>query len=141
MAGVLIVEDDADSREMLAKSLQRAGYQTRVATNGREALGALIADTPNVIILDYRMPEMDGISFLEVIRCYLRWQTIPVILLTAYAEGQHIQKAAKLQVDRIFAKSNLDLAEITAQVEASISGKSRPPQTDSSASATNIKWH
>ena len=118
MAIVLLVDDDSDSREVLAKHLRRAGHMVRVSPNGHEAMAALTSERPDVVILDYKMPKMDGISFLEVIRCYLSWQELPVILLTAYPDGQHIKKAVELGVRNTFLKGDYDLWELSAHVEA-----------------------
>lgn len=86
--------------------------------NGREALAALADDTPDVVVLDALMPEMDGVSFLEVIRCYLRWQNLPVLLLTAYPEGMHIRRAVELGVRKTFLKAGYQMEELLALVEA-----------------------
>ena len=118
MAAVLVVDDDVDSREAVALFLRKAGHTVRCAPNGKKALDALSERVPDVIILDYRMPEMDGVSFLEIIRCYLRWQSLPVILLTAYAEGPHIMRAVELGVRKTFLKANYNLTELLAEVTA-----------------------
>lgn len=118
MAVVLVVDDERDTREAVAKYLRKAGHSVAISPNGKEALAALCVETPEVVVLDYRMPEMDGVTFLEVIRCYLRWQTLPVILLTAYADGPHVKRAAELGVRRTFLKAQYDLAELQADIEA-----------------------
>lgn len=118
MADVLLVDDDADANELVSLFLRRAGHAVRCVANGREALGAIITHTPDVIVLDVNMPQMDGVSFLEVVRCYLRWQSLPVILLTGLTEGPHIRKAAELHVRKTFLKSDYTLADLLAQVEA-----------------------
>lgn len=118
MAVVLVVDDDPDSCEVVARRLRKAGHTVTLAPNGHEAMAALSTDMPDVVVLDYRMPFMDGISFLEVIRCYLRWQSLPVILLTAYADGPHIRRAHDLGVRRTFLKADYDLDELLVQVEA-----------------------
>src|SRR5690242_9956234 len=102
MAVVLLVDDDADSSEPVLRRLRKAGHRVIYQPNGREALSALTNESPDVVILDARMPEMDGLSFLEVIRCYLRWQTLPVIMLTAYSDGHHMRRAAELGVKKTF---------------------------------------
>ena len=94
MGSVLVVDDDADSRDVVSRLLGRAGYTVRSAVNGRDALIAVTTAPPDVIILDAMMPEMNGVEFLQVIRSYLRWSTLPVILLTAYPQGPHIDRAA-----------------------------------------------
>jgi len=68
--------------------------------------------TPDVVVLDLRMPEMDGITFLEVIRCYLRWSFLPTIVLTALPPGPVTERAEALGVKRIFHKASYKLNEI-----------------------------
>lgn len=117
MAAVLMVDDDADSRDAVARFLQKSGHSVGCAPNGREALGALSGSTPDIIILDQRMPELDGVTFLEVLRCYLRWERIPVILLTAYPDDIQVRRAMGLGVVQLFAKSDYGLSELAACVE------------------------
>lgn len=117
MTDVLLVDDDPDSTEIMARVLRKRGHEVRCVPDGREAISALTARTPDVVILDAMMPEMDGISFLEVIRCYLRWQNLPVILLTAYPDGRHIRRAIELGVRKTFLKADYDMSELVAHVE------------------------
>ena len=117
MASVLVVDDDVDSREAVARYLRQARHRVTCVPNGREALAALSEDCPDVVVLDALMPEMDGVTFLEVIRCYLRWQNLPVILLTAYPEGMHIRRAVELGVRKTFLKAGYDMNELLAHVE------------------------
>jgi CheY-like chemotaxis protein len=118
MAEVLLVDDNADTREAIGKYLENAGHDVKTCPDGREAIAALSVSTPNVVILDYKMPQMDGIDLLEVIRCYLRWQSLPVILLTAYPEGQHIRRAVELGVRKTFLKAEYDLEQLLGHVDA-----------------------
>ena len=135
MADVLLVDDDPDSNEVVSRFLRKAGHKVRCVPNGREALSALTADTPEVVILDAQMPEMDGVSFLEVIRCYLRWQSLPVLLLTAYSDGLHIRKAVELGVRKTFLKADFSLTELEAHVAAC--GHSIPSAPDSTPTPPN----
>jgi CheY-like chemotaxis protein len=91
-------------------------HMTRCVPNGREALSALANRTPDVVILDLRMPEMDGITFLEVIRCYLRWSYLPVILLTAHQADSTTERAQQLGVRRVFHKGAYSLTDLLASV-------------------------
>jgi CheY-like chemotaxis protein len=128
MASILLVDDDAESREAVAQFFRKSGHSVRCAPNGNQALDALTDQTPQVIILDYKMPELNGISFLEIIRCYLRWQSLPVILLTGYPDGQHIRRAIQLGVRKTFLKGDYNLAELCAHVEAC--GGALPSEAD-----------
>jgi CheY-like chemotaxis protein len=116
LGNVLVVDDDDDSREAVARALARSRYAVRAARNGREALIAVATSVPDVIVLDAMMPEMNGIEFLQVIRAYLKWATVPVILLTAYDKGEHIDRAREFQVKSIFLKANYQLSDLIACV-------------------------
>ena len=100
----------------MGRYLSRAGHVTRAVPNGREALAALTNQTPDVVVLDLRMPEMDGITFLEVIRCYLRWSFLPIIVLTAVPEGVMTTRAEQLGVRRVFQKGNFRMSDLLAAV-------------------------
>lgn len=130
MAFVLVVDDELDARDAMSRFLKRAGHRVRCAGNGREALSVLADDTPDVIILDAKMPEMDGISFLEVLRCYLRWQNLPVIFVTAYPEGLHIRRGVELGVRKTFLKSKFKMSELLAHVEACAPVKMADSETE-----------
>src|SRR4051812_45499762 len=106
MAKILIVDDDADGRETMAVNLQDAGHTTTCAPNGREALSVVLSTPPDVILLDLMMPEMDGPSFLEVIRSYLRIQSLPVVVLTGLGDSPMIDRARTLKVNSILVKGH-----------------------------------
>src|SRR2546421_7473443 len=82
MAQILVVEDDQDTAESLARFLRRQKHQVMCAGDGHEALGLLMQSMPDVVLLDLRLPEMDGLTFLNVVRSYLRWTSLPVIVVT-----------------------------------------------------------
>ena len=107
VAHVLVVDDDADSREGLARLLSKRGHHTEAVPNGREALAVLTRSSPpDMVILDLRMPEMDGVMFLEVLRSYLRLQNMPVVLLTAYPESADVERVKRLGVLEVFRKAD-----------------------------------
>jgi CheY-like chemotaxis protein len=111
MPSVLIVDDEKDARDVLSRFLQKAGFAVRAVPNGQQALVAIGIALPDVVLLDWMMPEMNGVNFLEVIRSYLRWQRLPVILITAY-RGPHIDRAKELGVKCVFIKPDYSLAEL-----------------------------
>ena len=117
MPYVLVVDDEPDSSEFVERYLQREGYRTAVVPNGRAALAALINGQPDAVVLDVRMPEMDGISLLEVLRSYLRFTQLPVVLLTAHANREQIQRARELGVAHILHKANFTLTELHRAIE------------------------
>ncbi len=81
---VLIVEDDADLREMMAQLLSLEGFQTATVANGREALDYLHnGDAPDIILLDLMMPVMDGWEFRRKQQADPALASVPVIVLSA----------------------------------------------------------
>jgi signal transduction histidine kinase/DNA-binding response OmpR family regulator len=94
---VLVVDDDPDTRDLLRSTLQKDGWNVQVAENGRIALeritgGMASSSFPGLILLDLMMPELDGLTFLEIFRRIPNNRSVPVIVLTAKdltAEERH----------------------------------------------------
>jgi len=80
---VLVVDDDATTRQMMRSMLEKAGWSVREAENGRIALERVAEDRPALILLDLMMPEMDGFAFAAELHRHAEWRTIPIIVLTA----------------------------------------------------------
>ncbi len=84
MSYILVVDDDASHRALISDFLEEAGYQTREASNGREALDRLEEDLPRAVMLDLRMPIMSGWGLLEALKKMPRARGLPVIIISAY---------------------------------------------------------
>lgn len=83
LSQILVVEDDPAIREMLRYTLEPEGLCVMEAGNGWVALEQIVANRPELILLDLMMPEMDGFEFILNLRQNPAWQTIPVVVLTA----------------------------------------------------------
>ena len=83
---LLIVDDDSMNREMLSRRLQRSGYTTDTAENGRVALDLLGKQSFDLILLDLIMPELNGFQTLEFIKADQKLRHLPVIMITALDE-------------------------------------------------------
>jgi CheY-like chemotaxis protein len=81
-ASILIVDDDAMNRQVVARRLTREGYFVEAAASGAEAIEMLGRQRFDLLMLDLDMPGMDGITTLKKIRADARWAGIPVIMLT-----------------------------------------------------------
>ena len=117
MANILIVDDNRDARDTLALIFRNAGHVVTCAPNGREALSHVLAQPPDVILLDLVLPEMDGPSFLEVIRSYLRIASLPVVVLTGLADSPMIERVQSLNVNSVLVKSKTTPAKILKALE------------------------
>jgi CheY-like chemotaxis protein len=111
LAHALIVDDDCDGREPIAHILRKAGYQVTCVSDANEALSVLTQTPPDVVILDLMMPEMDGAQLLEVIRSYLRWREIPVIVVTG-ADGALLEHASALDPIKVYRKAQYSLKDL-----------------------------
>jgi adenylate cyclase len=116
MAKVLIVDDDASSLEAVCKYLEQAGHTVDCVPNGREALEHILHAVPELIVLDLSMPQLDGCSLLEILRYYLRLQTLPVIVLTGLSDSPMIDRARNLKVNAILLKGKATMEEIAEAV-------------------------
>ena len=79
---ILIVDDEPDIVKLLSDFLTGLGYRVSAAYNGREGLEKARQDRPDLILLDYIMPEMDGYAFLDELRHDPQLLTIPTIMIT-----------------------------------------------------------
>jgi CheY-like chemotaxis protein len=102
VANVLVVEDHADLREMLAVLLESEGFQVQTARNGAEALTSLERSRPSVILLDLMMPVMTGDEFRERQLADPRYRDVPVICMTAAHDGR--ERADRIQANQYFQK-------------------------------------
>ncbi|MCJ2026160.1 response regulator [Methylobacterium sp. J-067] len=114
-ARVLVVDDDADGRERLRRSLSREGWTVDEAANGRLALEHYDRSRPNLILLDLMMPEMDGFGFLRALRSRPDGD-VPVVVLTAKEITPAEKASLGAQADRVISKGSLSLAEIGRQL-------------------------
>ncbi|PRY39578.1 SpoIIE family protein phosphatase [Umezawaea tangerina] len=121
-ATVLVADDNADMREYLSRLLSDAGYGVRAVTDGVEALEAVRAQLPDLVVSDVMMPRLDGLSLVAALRVDPRTAAVPVLLLSARA-GQEasiegLQAGADDYLVKPFAAAEL-LARVRANVELS----------------------
>lgn len=99
---ILIVDDQFGIRILLNEVFQKEGYQTFQAANGVQALDIVTKEIPDLVLLDMKIPGMDGIEILK--RMKKLDQEIRVIIMTAYGELDMIQEAKDLGALTHFAK-------------------------------------
>ncbi|RPK56820.1 Sensor histidine kinase TmoS [Streptomyces sp. ADI96-02] len=119
-ARVVVADDNADMREYLTRLLAGAGYEVHAVTDGVEALDAIRAQAPDLVVSDVMMPRLDGLSLVAALRTDPRTAAVPVLLLSARA-GQEasiegLQAGADDYLVKPFAAAEL-LARVRANVE------------------------
>jgi CheY-like chemotaxis protein len=120
MANVLVVDDDADSAELLCRMLTRGGHRCSSVPNGKQAMAALLYELPDVLVLDLYMPEMSGADLLGIIRSYLRLQTLPVIVVTADPNGAAAKRARDLGAKQVLAKAEFTPDDLLTAVAGTL---------------------
>ena len=112
MKTILLCEDDQNQRLLIKEELEEHGYKVEEAKDGREALAKLQTLTPDLIVLDIRMPNMDGIETLSKI--VEENKKVPVILHTAYSNYK--QNYMSWAADAYVVKSS-DLTDLLGKIE------------------------
>jgi CheY-like chemotaxis protein len=111
MAKVLVLEDDAAIRAMLEKLLTHDGYQVSSAADGLEGLMQLEMDTPDIVLCDVMMPNLDGLSFTKAIKKNPSTKDVPVVFLTGKGDtgtmAAGISAGAKFYLTKPFSHADL----------------------------------
>ena len=102
---LLLIEDEADVADVLALAFREDGHEAVIAYTGEEGLTRLRQNRPDAVLLDIRLPKMNGIEVLRAIRSMD--QTLPVIILTGLATPAEIAEARELGVTDIIEKSDV----------------------------------
>jgi DNA-binding response OmpR family regulator len=103
-ARVLVVEDDRDIAELVARYLGKAGFTTDVVSSGAEALQAIVDRPPELLILDLMLPQLDGLEICRAVRAHEKTATTPIIILTARTEESDRIVGLELGADDYMAK-------------------------------------
>jgi len=114
---VLIVDDDPGILDMHSRLIEQRGLRVVTASNGREALTLVAKQTPDLILLDLMMPEMDGFAVLDELRAKEYTRAIPVIILTAHLLSDADLERCNRGVARILGKGLFSAEETLKHVE------------------------
>ena len=112
---ILVVDDNRDLRELAETILNTQDYQVTVAEDGKKALAIFDNTSPDLIISDIAMPEMDGFAFLEAVRSREKGAAVPFLFLSAYSQKSNLSQARRLAVDDYLIKP-FDALELLAAV-------------------------
>jgi diguanylate cyclase (GGDEF)-like protein/PAS domain S-box-containing protein len=119
---VLIVDDNEMNRDMLARRLERKGYQVSVAASAHELMGRVKQDSIDLVLLDIEMPEISGLEGLQMIRTLYSPIELPVIMVTARNQSEDIVKALNLGANDYLTKP-VDFAVALARIGTQLSHK------------------
>ena len=122
MPRLLLIEDNEMNRDMLARRLTRRGYDMSLATDGQEGLDMATASTPDLVILDLRLPKLDGIEVVRRLKGNPATQAIPVVVLTANALAD-TRRACRAAGGDAFETKPVDFKRLTVTIERLLDGR------------------
>lgn len=118
---ILIVEDEPELAEIYQTLLEQADYNVKIAHNGQDALKIADDHKPDLILLDLRMPVMDGVAFLEEYDVKGKHPDVKVVVFSNYDMQDEIDDAYRLGADRYVLKAWASPKELLQIVEDSLS--------------------
>ncbi|HXM41155.1 MAG TPA: response regulator [Bryobacteraceae bacterium] len=128
MPKILVVEDNEWSRDMLARRLSRRGFEVISAGDGRRGIGMAHGQSPDLIVMDMSLPEIDGWEATRRLKADPATQAIPIIALTAHAMASDRKKAMDAGCDDYHTKP-VDFENLVRSLEAFLETGHRRAQT------------
>jgi DNA-binding response OmpR family regulator len=133
VARVLVVDDNHDTCELLARVLRRMGHDATCQTSARSALEYLRAETPDLIVLDVMMPGMKGLELLKKVRADARTAAVTVVIFSALSDEKTRAEARRLGANGYVIKGT-GWAELHTEIQNHIGpGPSRADSADTGA--------
>jgi DNA-binding response OmpR family regulator len=130
MPRILVIEDDADIGELVARYLRKAGYAVDLLASGREGLAAVLERPPDLVVLDLMLPQVDGLDICRAIRASDATSAVPVIMLTARGDESERIVGLEIGADDYMAKP-FSPNELVARVRALLRRTTRQPVSGS----------
>jgi two-component system, OmpR family, alkaline phosphatase synthesis response regulator PhoP len=124
MIRILVVEDDRDIAELVGRYLEKAGFTVEILGSGREALAAIGARPPDLLVLDLMLPGVDGLEICRAVRAGEKTANIPIIMLTARSEEAERIAGLELGADDYIGKP-FSPNELVARIRAVLRRLSR----------------
>ena len=126
MTRILVVEDDRDIGELVCRYLEKASFRAELVSSGRDAVAALAAGPPDLLILDLMLPHVDGLEICRLVRATGKTAAIPIIMLTARSEESERIVGLEIGADDYIAKP-FSPNELVARVRALLRRAHRQP--------------
>ena len=129
-ASVLLVDDNEQNLELLRAYLDDLGCKTRTATDGVEAMAAIEASIPDLVLLDVMMPRMSGFQVCERLKQSPRTRDVPVVMVTALNEVGDVERAVEAGADDFLTKP-VNRLELLTRVRSLLRVRNLKRQLDS----------
>jgi DNA-binding response OmpR family regulator len=130
MTRILVVEDDRDIGELVVRYLEKAGFSVELLTSGRDALTAVAANPPELLVLDLMLPHVGGLEICRAVRGHTQTSAMPIIMLTARGDESERIVGLEIGADDYMAKP-FSPNELVARVRALLRRARREPAAPS----------
>jgi CheY-like chemotaxis protein len=120
---ILIVDDNSDCRDILARYLDRLGYEISEAETSAQAIRKALAEPPDLILTDLRLPDMDALQAAAILKQDPSAGKIPIIVLTGMADARYKRQALKVGVARYLLKP-ISLSRLSTEIKTLAEGAS-----------------
>lgn len=120
MTKIAIIEDDQTISQMYRMKFEADGFDVRLASNGKLGLELVEAFSPDIILLDIQMPEMDGAEALTEMRKHDWGRKVPVIILTNMGEEESPKALAHLDVTSYIVKADMTPSQVVGKVKETL---------------------
>jgi len=136
---VLVADDDRDTRELYRACFDTSGYRTAEAMTGSQAIVTAVEIVPDVLLTDYVLPDVDGVTIARRLKSDARTAAIRILMVTGYADAALQQRAAAAGIERVLLKPCLPEA-VMREVSRVVSRRAltRVPQAIDPAAAEPI---
>ena len=114
---ILIIEDNEKNRKLVRKVLEKTGYRTQEVQTGEEAIEAVRRETPDLILMDYQLPGIDGIETFKRIRAEPSIRRMPIVAVTASAMPEDMARMKEAGFDG-FETKPINVKNLMATIEA-----------------------
>jgi two-component system cell cycle response regulator DivK len=122
---ILYVEDHPAQRDIMAQMLELSGYEVAVACDGIDGVEQAHSWCPDLILMDLRMPRMDGFEAIKLLRSDPETADIPIIAISAWASAKHKERALDAGADEHFTKP-VDLSRLIETINRFLSRQKSP---------------
>lgn len=139
MSKIMVVEDDANLREIYSIRITAEGYDVVSAGDGEEALAVAVREKPDLILSDVMMPKISGFDMLDILRSTPETAGIKVVMMTALSADDQRQRGERLGADRYLVKSQVGIEDVVNTIHEVLGDRASAAPAEAAPPAEETK--